>query len=834
MATALEGSQCDSAVVPLSIAFRLPHLAAQAKPWRSQLLEPILGSCSEERLLAPLGGPPRQNLRQVDTAVEDPDEATLLRLRRVPRHDVKEVHRPLQPRLAVRRLRLSREAKHGSLSSPSSSLRPPSPASVKESLYVRDFVGKNSLMRGAIVEEAEKYCSANREFAVHRMLCRREAEKIGRAQAAQWREESTREEGLYEVKWKLMNDAGFSQRPQDDEVQPKTEGSRPAEPAQSRASTPGESLTATQRPQFNTSGTRKQYRRTRASVAPDASAQGESVALTDETLQKVLPQNAGHLKSLPRPKKSLKARMRTLQQVARQRRRSARDLNSFAEGSRLSREDRSSIGLSIPPSPTTADKRASLVFGRPKHELLHRKTMMMDVLDEKVLPDAKERMDARAEKEKGSFQKVFNAHDRSGTGSVDQAELRQCLKELGLRGRTEEERVEIRQILWRVEQLQVPLEEFAGKIVPEVRNRLMELRRPALDEVFAEHCKDRSGMLSLNEALFALRCHPMLATEELVLDAFAETDQKMYESIRALSGTYLKDKHVLPLEHFCAVSCLVEERSERDGVELFKQLAIENGLDEKEQQAWKYALVRLRKAVDGNAIMDADEVIVSLRKLALVPHIKGIAATLPLTIRSEAGREGTVTFGALIRIVLKLWEAERQPMEDLFVRHDTAGKGALTVNEMQQALSDYGVVSRDDDEAAYILKCLEEFDEVGAKEVDRDEFTSCCHFIAWRLNWRRCEKERREAMLFGWTDEQYEDVRSAFLAIDEDMSDLLDREELVKALAMINPNTRMDTFSVFPAIGLNPAAEDLQIHLGEFLKLMMHLDLKEQSKNKSE
>mmetsp|Transcript_43639 Transcript_43639/g.100673 ORF Transcript_43639/g.100673 Transcript_43639/m.100673 type:complete len:849 (+) Transcript_43639:118-2664(+) len=818
-------------VVPTSPTVRLPQLGLNAKPcnWRSQLFEPVLRSCSEEHPPTPLGGPPRQAVRQADhSSFRKREEGLEHKLRRAGRHHIKEIHRPLQPRLAVRRLRLAREAKQ--VESPCAAMRPPSPASVKESLYVRDIVGKSSLLRGYITDEAERYSAEYRELADHRMSARREAERVDRAQAVQWREMSSREEGLFAIRWKLMHSDALGVR-QDANEESRGDGtSRPADPAQSRASSAEVSSAVGQRPQLVAA--LKHYRRWRSKTT-GLGSDGSNASDEDATASGATHARSSRLKSLPRPKKSLKARMRVLHQVAKARRCTTKDVSP----PRRIEEGSESVANSSPAS--SPRQKNSIIFGRPKAELLNRKTMMMDVLETKVLPDAGERAKSSLDKDTASFHRVFDHYDRGSTGYIDQAELRNVLKELGLHGRTDAERVLIRQVLWRAPDLKVSYAEFTDKIVPDVRQRLLGLRQEHMRDIFEEVCEDMSGRLSLNDVAYVLRCCAVFPSEETILDALADTDQKTYESVRTLGGTWLRDKPVLLFDKFCQILDLVQEREERENLETFKQLAIQYGIAESAQEGWRPMLAELQKAhgeaVKAAGLSEVPQVIALLRKMALVPRTKGISGTLPLTIRSIeriSSSEG-MSLGGLVRVVNKLWEDERQLIDGIFSKHDTAGKGSLTLTEMLLALADYGVEKRNDDEGDFIVRCLEEFDDVGAKEVEKEDFGACCHHVTWRLSWRRHEKVKREALEFGWTEDQFDDAQAAFMAIDEDMSEYLDREEIFKALAMINPGVRMDAFSVFPAIGLNPSAADLQIHFGEFLKLMMHLDLKDRSKYKT-
>jgi hypothetical protein len=75
------------------------------------------------------------------------------------------------------------------------------------------------------------------------------------------------------------------------------------------------------------------------------------------------------------------------------------------------------------------------------------------------------------------------------------------------------------------------------------------------------------------------------------------------------------------------------------------------------------------------------------------------------------------------------------------------------------------------------------------------------HETLWNM---QREKEKNYVLSLGFTDEQYKMFRSAFAAIDEDMNDVLDKDELKRAVGMFRASmSNEDINSMFDYIAAN-------------------------------
>jgi len=141
-----------------------------------------------------------------------------------------------------------------------------------------------------------------------------------------------------------------------------------------------------------------------------------------------------------------------------------------------------------------------------------------------------------------------------------------------------------------------------------------------------------------------------------------------------------------------------------------------------------------------------------------------------------------IDFQRMLQILSTARRQELASSKGIFELHCPPDSQGLTLIACQRALRDLEIDPRSEAEAEEIDALIDEFDEDRSGEVDIEEFCRLVDFIS-----RRLRKLRRDAELFhtlehDWTEHDYKELRYAFILFDEDMSHLLDLDEIVKAV----------------------------------------------------
>eukprot|EP00450_Noctiluca_scintillans_P019886 CAMPEP_0194536064 /NCGR_PEP_ID=MMETSP0253-20130528/74853_1 /TAXON_ID=2966 /ORGANISM="Noctiluca scintillans" /LENGTH=834 /DNA_ID=CAMNT_0039381939 /DNA_START=151 /DNA_END=2655 /DNA_ORIENTATION=- len=737
--------------------------------------EPVLVSCTE-RWLSPLGGPPRcPRPLVVDAitlsaepalAVEAADhEVALVSRRRVSpteRRRPKAFGHALRVPIPVApRPRGRLQPLPAKLSAPKD--RPLSQASVTEAIYLRDVLGKSAgVWRSELDSEVLGHDADVAAWASHRIRSLRAAQRRGRQQAAMWRERTERSRGLCELRWKLQREAHRLAQPAPVEATPCSIVVAGAEEAHAHHSLS---------PSVN-----KSKLRVCKTVTPENSeADGDRQSTSDGSNESEEDRNCAgsNLKaSTLKPKQPLRLRVKRLQQNARDRRRLQKDEKTFT------------------PRSSEGSRRLRTSMVRP--------TL----------------------KDRNAYQQKFEKYDADHSGHLDSTELRLCLCDLGLRGRSESERHAIKEILDSFEGETVDLELFVSDVVPAVRLALAELQEIRLRETFIEGDSDGSGMLSIDEAVRVLRLMGIFPSEAIVMEVICDVVPDAIEVSKTISGEWLIDRDILDLEKFVALIALLRERTEREYLESFQALAL-TYLPGEEHDMWRHNLVELDEEFrrTGCDHVNYAQAMVILRNAGQLPRDTGV---LP-TIFAEHATDGAVSFGALLQVISTLRKLDDHRLENLF---EVCGQetGSLTFVEAHRAMHQAGATGSE--EIGEVEELLDEFSDGSGRLVDTKGFALFCRFIGDRLHKVRVERARQLAASHGWSDAFFDELKTAFSVVDLDSSGTLGPEKLVKVCEVMHLTySNHDINSALVTLGWNSdPLGSVSVNRVMLVKLLVLLD----------
>lgn len=797
------------------------------KPWRVRISGPLLKSlpdrtpsasssdvASIDRILAPLGGPPRQ-IRKTDCAVDPSKEVAIVPIieesvvassRKLGRWPNKEQHKPIMPRMAVRRVcrgnpsSLQAITEGGSQSSRRCSgsnsdllrQRPPSPLTVAEAVYTRDLL-KNIFWRGNLDAEVAGRDAEFAEFASHRVDCYRAAQKQGREKAAQWREQQQCQAKLAELRWILQNNL-----PSDPEkyhspikVAPELE----CDPAQLNSST---TLQACSVPPASP--------QLEEVLSGSSSFARQSSSFTDDPIRNMSGVHAKdwslmQLKLRPHGTKSDREK-----RIAKIRRHKF----SRAVSDYINDEERSSASIS-------------------KSRLQPRGNDAQDF----DLQTAKIVIASLPPKEQQAYRLAFARYDINGRDYLDYAQTRDCLADLGLKAWTEAEQDELRTILRHAVSIEITFNVFAGYLIPKVRSRLANLRRRQLREYFREADTQGKGYLSVQAMIRIcnrLGIYPGIAR---VVETIDELIPGMAECLHSINGKLLAERNCLSLQQFELVVPVIQEQTESELAQKARDVERFLEFTPELKELWKLDLLNLYDAYQRYC----DPQIQSL-PLAEIPNVVQEVSLLPKNPNFRYTLQGLIEqvledwkddeqahleFEQVFKIVTKLRKEERKNLMDIYRIHDTKKTGQMSLAVVQRVLQEAGIASKNKKEIQELASILEEFDVENAGELPKERFLDLVQCVVERLRKLRWDVERDKVYSYGWSDKDCENMRMVFTKMDEDLSLNLKGHEVIRAVAAVRGSdtwTQADTENLLRELYPTPAGRPREVPKVDFIQFL--------------
>jgi Ca2+-binding EF-hand superfamily protein len=457
-------------------------------------------------------------------------------------------------------------------------------------------------------------------------------------------------------------------------------------------------------------------------------------------------------------------------------------------------------------------------------------TEAMNVMRQKAFQDC---AIAYQEKELGLLQHAFDTQDADKSKTLDMAELRNCLVFIGLGGKNEPERQEIRDILWSLDQLQFRFEDFSNVIVPKVRETLFSLRKPWFAEFFTNIDSYGRRYLSIDDTLNAFRRLGTQVSADVRDDVVRGF---MYQENAELLHGGTSDP-CLDVDAFARFVWILQEHTERDKHDQFKNIVQMYSISRELQVQFQHDLVDLYaqfhewEPVSGkygasSGMLSEHQAITVFRECGYMPKTKLRQDKVVTMVKELKGSDGTLAFPEFLTIIHRLREQDRERLHRILESRSNWAQGMLTLTDIHDALPECGLIPRTNGERAEVKSLLQEFDVEGQNLLSREESVMAIQQLARKFRLIQHEQERRYVISAGWTEGHFAEFRQAFWNFDEDMSEVLECDELVKAVELLRGSywqscANMNMLLV--ALGIDPSKE-IQVNFLMFLRMLKMLD----------
>jgi Ca2+-binding EF-hand superfamily protein len=799
------------------------------KPWRFRILGPVLKSLPDRtpsasssdavasfgRILAPLGGPPRQ-LRKIDCAADPSKQVAIVPItedsvvvssRKLGRWPHKEEHKPIMPRMAVRRVcrgnpsSLQAITEGGSQSSRRCSgsnsdllrQRPPSPLTVAEAVYTRDLL-KNVFWRGNLEAEVAGRDAEFAEFASHRVDCYRAAQQQSREKAAQWREQQQCQAKLAELRWILQNN--LPSDPEKYQAPIKVAPELECDPAQLNSSTTLQAYSVPpSSPQLEeVLSASSSFARQSSSVTDDPIRNASGVQVKDWSL--------AQLKLRPHGTRNDREK-------------------------RIAKIRRHKFGKAI--SDYINDEERSATSSLKSSRLQPRGNDAQDF----DLQTAKIVIASLPPKELQAYRIAFARYDVSGRDYLDYAQTRDCLTDLGLKACTEAEQDELRTMLRQAVSIDVTFNVFAGYLIPKVRSRLADLRRRQLREYFREADTYGKGYLSVQAMIRIcnrLGIYPGVAR---VVETIDELIPGMAECLHSINGKLLAERDCLSLQQFELVVPVIQEQTESELAQKARDVERFLEFTPELKELWKLDLLNLYDAYQRYCdphiqSLPLAEIPNVVQEVSLLPKNPNFRYTLQGLIEQvledwKDDEEAHLEFEQVFKVVTKLRKEERKNLMDIYRSHDTKKTGQMSLSVVQRVLQEAGMTTKNKKEVQELASILEEFDVENTGELPKERFLDLVQCVAERLRKLRCDVERDKVYSYGWSDKDCENMRMVFTKMDEDLSLNLKGQEVIRAVAAVRGSdtwTQADTENLLRELYPTPAGRPREVPKVDFIQFL--------------
>jgi len=387
---------------------------------------------------------------------------------------------------------------------------------------------------------------------------------------------------------------------------------------------------------------------------------------------------------------------------------------------------------------------------------------------------------------------TFQRYDEDGSGTLDAAELREALADLGYFPRSREEKRQLAQILLRRDtqtEGELTVAEFQGVVVDVMRTCRQALLIE-LGEQFQIHDEDGSGKLSKNEAYGIL--------EDMDLAPRTTDERQLVDAAFALAlgpGAEPSDDDEIDFAAYEAFTISVREGIGRHRRDRLHKITEDHELDRRIAQAFCHDLCEMKDRFDavdsrGKGRLTPTEMSIFLsdcgiRSTSADQNEKAKMIVSAANDDSHGGIAFVDSLSAILCIRKNARDNMRSFLRELFDRTDVDRSGCLSLQECSQMLGRLGCNPHTRAQQRHIAYLLDIADEDGSEEYDFEEFSVLFQHVlemTERLS-RRGECEMAERL--DLTKQQVEEYREAFRVVDEEFTGSLkiaDVRRLVDAL----------------------------------------------------
>lgn len=465
--------------------------------------------------------------------------------------------------------------------------------------------------------------------------------------------------------------------------------------------------------------------------------------------------------------------------------------------------------------------------------------------------------------EKDSLTQAFSRNDSNhGTGCLDIHQLLHALRDFGMKGRTNADREEMRKLAF--EQIamfgDVDILMFAFNVVPQVRKMLRDSFKTLLETTLKEEmeceiqdrteipepmCKgwveDYLGNPLMGAEAMTELCdcfhgvHVELLDErnklELVNEAKQEKERCNSEVEKYLDKEWehrTKGPTHVAFEDFVYLVQMTQERYER--LQLNHLFTIRSDLP--------FHLTRLgnleidilplhnsfrRFDSDKSGTLDPTELNYVLQEFGFLRGHEQEDELYQKIMRDAAHEnDGTLTFAQFLQVIYDIREAAKQSREQdcetQFVRFDRDHNGQLSVQEVSVLFQEMGLAPTCRQGQDEIKRLLHNCDEDHSGELDLHEFQHLVQLVSEKLRSINRFREMELGLSLKFTDSQVREYRDFFWDIDKDGNGQLDMQELRTLMHMMRQ--RIDGDDLRLLMGKIDANNDGSVDFSEFLRLV--------------
>jgi Ca2+-binding EF-hand superfamily protein len=296
------------------------------------------------------------------------------------------------------------------------------------------------------------------------------------------------------------------------------------------------------------------------------------------------------------------------------------------------------------------------------------------------------------------------------------------------------------------------------------------------------------------------------------------------------------------LGRFQSLFRAVQERIDTEESELFHKIVKNFNLIPEDQESWRFELVELWRMFHENdptrgrygsstGILDEQQMLNVIRHSGYVQHIPRHMSRL-MTVGNLLSKhlrlDRTMGFTNFLEVCKALREFGRERLRRI-VEHEmksTGKPGVIDRSEVKGVLIHAEVITAEDAETWEIQAEIEDCSLDGAGALSREDVVVLAQRIGMKMQVIQHETEKQYMESVGWTMDNMVEFRRAFDMFDDDMSDFLDEQELVRAMELLKGSysqSAQETALIFMALGID-VNYHVQVDFLTFLRMIKMLE----------
>jgi len=434
-------------------------------------------------------------------------------------------------------------------------------------------------------------------------------------------------------------------------------------------------------------------------------------------------------------------------------------------------------------------------------------------------------------------ERVFTQNGvRRASATIDRAELMRRLEAFGLRAKSRPEREEVQAVIGSFGEETFDLAIFSQKLVPQVRSTLMDFRKADMAALFKGVGLDDDGKLMLGDLLDALHGQGVNVSEDVLNEAME------YFAFTAGQDLRYSSDRPLDVEACLEFGAVLQEFVSRAHAERFETIVNTFSLSADDQEFWKHELVEVYdmfhvwdplsgKYGSASGNLDEEQMLKVLRESGYMPKLVAEQQAVSMRVSTAMKQGRTCCFTSFLHILRELRAKHRQALlRTIDAKLKASGRGSLESvrpQDLGEFLTECGIVPKTTAERNEILAIVRDAEgQASANVLSREELVSLCQRIQMRFRQLKREQERQFVLSVGWKEETVSEYRTVFHALDEDMSEVLERDELMAAVEMLKGHcwqTQDSMDAMFQEVGIDPNG-DVRLDFLAFLRMMKVLN----------